>query len=79
MKYLSTNPLFYKGFDQEVSVISPKYSLRVGIHGGYIAVTVMSYSFLGILGMWKPMTQGGQVLILDEILGNICKFIPCVR
>lgn len=63
---------------QPVPVIFPKYSRRVRIHGGYIAVTVMAFSCLGILGMWKPLTQGGQVLVLDEILGNTYKFIPCL-
>lgn len=28
--------------------------------------------------MWKPMTQRGQVLVLNEISGNIYKFIPCI-
>lgn len=63
---------------QAVPVVSPRYSRRVGIHSGCIAVTVVAFSCLGILGMWKPMTQGGQVLVLDEILGNIYKFIPCI-
>lgn len=68
--------LILKG--QAVPVISPKYSQRVGIRGGYIAVAVVAFSCLGMLGMWKPLTQGGQVLVLDEILGNIYKFIPCL-
>lgn len=38
----------------------------------------MAFSCQGIPGMQKPMTQGGQVLVLDEILGSIYIFFPCI-
>lgn len=71
MQYLSAIPLFYKS--RPFLSCLQNILGDVGICGCDIAVTVMAFSCLGILGMWKPMTQGGQVLVLDEILGNIYK------